>query len=110
MSKHYTPLINITDKGDRGRAFLTTYPTKLLWITGSNFTVAFHAGVFRRIRAPLKKKPAYLHCCCICRHNDVFRDEKRVVAPHALRKKLQFILILCNFVLAPVPVHSFFSR
>ena len=43
------------------------------------------------------------------RHNDVFRDEKGVIAPHTLIKK-NTILILCNFVLAPVPIHSFISR
>ena len=37
------------------------------------------------------------------RHNDVFRDEKGVIAPHTLIKK-NTILILCNFVLAPVPI------
>ena len=43
------------------------------------------------------------------RHNDVFRDEKGVIALHTLIKK-NTILILCNFVLAPVPIHSFISR
>ena len=45
----------------------------------------------------------------LSRQNDVFRDEKRVIAPHTLSKKIT-ILILFNFVLAPVPIHSMFSR
>ena len=43
------------------------------------------------------------------RFNDVFRDEKCVIVPLTLSKKTT-ILILCNVVLSPVPIHSFFSR
>ena len=43
------------------------------------------------------------------RFNDVFRDEKCVIVPLTLSKKTT-ILILCDVVLSPVPIHSFFSR
>ena len=44
------------------------------------------------------------------RYNKVFRDEKRVVVLHTLSRKNPAISILCNVVLAPVPIHSLSSR
>ena len=43
------------------------------------------------------------------RHYDLFRDEKSV-KHHIPSVKKTTNLILCNVVLAPVPIHSLYSR
>ena len=49
------------------------------------------------------------HHLTLRRHNDVIRDEIRVIAPHMLNQKTT-ILILCSFVFSPLRILSLFSR
>ena len=41
-------------------------------------------------------------------HNDITRDEIRVITPHMPNQKTS-ILILCSFVFSPMQINSFFS-